>query len=185
MAQKIKSNLISKALWVLKNRPMQFLSNLRSYWLFSRTRFLWKILGPSEKQVSLGKNVRIERFRCLLADGTSTHIEVGDHSVIYEKAKVQAFGNGHISIGSCCVLSDVRISLAPRFESAIELSSAGMRLSRISTRTPPSPRSEPFKWKMRLITWSRTGERKGFKPWIGTFQVHLLKSATMCGSEPM
>jgi acetyltransferase-like isoleucine patch superfamily enzyme len=109
MAQKIKSNLISKALWVLKNRPMQFLSNLRSYWLFSRTRFLWKILGPSEKQVSLGKNVRIERFRCLLADGTSTHIEVGDHSVIYEKAKVQAFGNGHISIGSCCVLSDVRI----------------------------------------------------------------------------
>ena len=103
-------NLVSKALWIVRHRPRQFFSHLRSYWLFSRTRWIWPCFGPGAASVQLGNNVRVQRLRTLLAEAPQAKIRIGNNSVIWEKARIEAYGRGSIEIGECSLLGDLRIA---------------------------------------------------------------------------
>ncbi len=109
VARKPKS-LLGKAFWVMRYRPAAFFGSLRGYFLFERTRFLKRFFGPDPKQVKLGVNVRLQKLWALHAEKPSAQIDVGDHSVIYEKADIGAYGAGRIDIGECAVLGDIRIA---------------------------------------------------------------------------
>ncbi len=101
--------LISKAFWILRNRPSAFFANLRGYALFQRTALLMPFFGPDRELVELGRNVRLQKFRCINAERPDARISVGEHSIIYEKAEIAAYGKGRIDIGPCSILGDIRI----------------------------------------------------------------------------
>jgi acetyltransferase-like isoleucine patch superfamily enzyme len=101
--------LLGKAFWILRNRPAAFLRNLRSYVLFQRTRLLLPVFGPDPGLVNLGRNVRLQTLSCVAAERPDARIVIGDHSIVYEKAEVGAYGKGRIEIGPCSVLGDIRI----------------------------------------------------------------------------
>ncbi len=97
---------VKKAYSVLTKRPAQFISSIRSYWLFYRTRFLLKTLGTEAK---LGANVRLQRLRCLVVEKPNASIIIGRDCVIYENAKIEAYGKGKIELGEGTVIGDARI----------------------------------------------------------------------------
>lgn len=101
--------LIGKAYWILRNRPDAFLRSLRGYALFRGTELLRGLLGPDRALVRLGRNVRLQRLRCVHAERPDARVSIGDHSIIYENANVGAYGEGRIEIGDCSILGDIRI----------------------------------------------------------------------------
>ena len=103
-------SLLGKAVWVLKNRPAAFLSSLRGYLLFQRTRMLMPFFGPDPSLVRFGINVRLQKLHCVRAERPDSRIVLGDHSIVYEKADIGSYGNGIIEIGECAVLGDIRIA---------------------------------------------------------------------------
>ncbi|HUP56842.1 MAG TPA: acyltransferase [Bdellovibrionota bacterium] len=103
-------SLVGKAWWVLRHRPAAFLRSLRGYSLFVLTHALWRIVHGRSSEIELGKNVRIQRLRCLHAERPNAKIILGDHSIVYEKADVGAYGSGRIEIADCAVLGDIRIA---------------------------------------------------------------------------
>lgn len=101
--------LLQKGLRVIATRPLQTASYLRSYVLFTVTHLFRGLAFGSGSGVKFGKNVRIQRLRTVSAERPGATVELGDHCVVYEHAHLDAFGNGRISIGSHCIIGDVRI----------------------------------------------------------------------------
>lgn len=101
--------LVSKAFKTIFTRPSQFWGSLRGYVLFRRGRLLSKVFMRPASGVKLGRNVRLQALASLSAEKPNAAIEVGDHSVIYEHARIAAYGDGRIIIGSRAVIGDVRI----------------------------------------------------------------------------
>ena len=97
-------NLIS----LIRNRPLFVFSYARTYFLFTRTRILRFLF--SGQSIRFGKNLRLQRLSCVFAERPSANIDLGDHTVIYENARIAAFGQGRIQIGECSIIGDVRIS---------------------------------------------------------------------------
>lgn len=108
------NQLLRKGIKVVTTRPLEFFTNLRAYMLFRCTRvgifFFHRKPGPGAKGgVRLGKNVRLQRLRCVSAELPGATVEIGDHAVIYEHARLAAYGEGHLSLGERAVVGDVRI----------------------------------------------------------------------------
>jgi acetyltransferase-like isoleucine patch superfamily enzyme len=103
-------SLVGKALWVLRYRPGALLGTIRGYFLFERTRFLSIFFGFDPKQVQLGQGVRLQKLRCLSAEKPHAKILIGEHSIIYENAEINSYGNGKIEFGECAVLGDIRVA---------------------------------------------------------------------------
>lgn len=101
--------LLRKAFWVLRHRPHHFLQQTRGYLLFKTTRYLSRLFWSPERGVFLGANVRVQRLRCLGAERPGARIRVGNDGIIYEKARLNAYGQGEIIIGAQSILGDVRI----------------------------------------------------------------------------
>lgn len=100
---------LKKAIWLLKNRPLQFWSTFRGFFLFLRTRMLSRFFLNESQGYTLGKNVRLQRLSCLSAERPDASIEVGQDSIIYENARIEAYGSGKIHMGVGCVIGDARI----------------------------------------------------------------------------
>ena len=100
---------LKKAYWLLRYRPTQFASTLRQYWLFFRTRRLQNWVFPAGSNVRLAPNVRLQALSALSAERPDAQISVGQDSVIYERAQVEAYGKGQIEIGATSILGDCRI----------------------------------------------------------------------------
>jgi acetyltransferase-like isoleucine patch superfamily enzyme len=109
MGTQAKASFISKAIWTLRHRPLLFWQLARGYLLFSISHWLSKLLFSGSSGVTLGKNVRLQRCRSLLTERPHAQISVGNHCIIYENARIEAYGGGSIAIGSSSVLGDVRI----------------------------------------------------------------------------
>lgn len=60
------------------------------------------------EQISLGNNVQIQKLSSFYCTKLS-NIKIGDDTIIYEFAKIEARGNGAISIGKESVLGDIQI----------------------------------------------------------------------------
>lgn len=98
---------LKKAMRVLRDRPVYLWQYLRGYLLFSICRALRPI--ALNARVSLEKNVRFQSIANFLAASETAHIRVGEDSVVYERARLEAHGEGHIVVGSSSILGDVRI----------------------------------------------------------------------------
>ena len=101
------SSFIEKAFWALRARPAQVLGALRGMILFYWSRMLLKVLPPAG--VVLGKNVRLQKYRSIMAEQPNARIILEDDSIIYENAKIEAYGSGRIQVSSQSVLGDLRI----------------------------------------------------------------------------
>ena len=102
------SSLFVKAFWVIRHRPTHALSQIRTYLTFWIQHQLWTLF-PSPG-IELERNVRLQKRRCLMAEAPSAQIRIGAHSLIFENARIEAFGEGRIEIGEDSILSDVRIN---------------------------------------------------------------------------
>jgi acetyltransferase-like isoleucine patch superfamily enzyme len=102
-------NLILKAFWLLKYRPRQLKSAVRSFVLFSWCSVLARALFGPKSGITLGPNVRLQTLGGLLAERPEASIQIGANSIVYEKAKIEAYGKGRIEIAENSVLGDVRI----------------------------------------------------------------------------
>lgn len=104
-------SLIGKFFWMLRRRPGHVLRTLRGFSLFYWARLGRKLPGSgwAADRVSLGANVRLQRNRCVMAEFPDARIRVGDDAVIYENAKIDAYGKARIEIGEGSVLGDIRI----------------------------------------------------------------------------
>ena len=100
---------VGKVFRVVTSRPTQFWMNARGYLLFCLTRLAGYLFMTESSGISLGKNVRVQRLRCLSAERPHGRIGIGSHSVIYENAQLAAYGNGSIQLGENSIVGDVRI----------------------------------------------------------------------------
>jgi len=87
---------------------------MRNFFLFFINSNIARIFSFFRSQLSLGTNVRVQRFSNLQIAGENAKIELGSHSIIYERAVLEAVGEGKIKIGDCGVLGDCRISARVR-----------------------------------------------------------------------
>lgn len=101
--------LANKALRVARQRPAKLWQNLRGYLLFSiHSRLARMFYQGNQSRVYLGRNVRLQRLGALSAEKHAS-IRIGDHSIIYEKAMIEAYGNAKIELGERAVIGDIRI----------------------------------------------------------------------------
>ncbi|MBY0516574.1 MAG: acyltransferase [Bacteriovoracaceae bacterium] len=98
-----------KALWLLRTRPVHFKNVIRSLYLFRRTKLLQPFFFGKSSGVLLETNVRIQRIRTLCAERPEASIKIGADSIVYENARIEAYGQGQIHIGKTCVIGDARI----------------------------------------------------------------------------
>lgn len=102
-------SFIQKTLRVCRERPAKIGQSLRGYTLFAvSSRIAHLIYQGNLSRVQLGINVRLQRLKVLSAEANA-RIAIGDHSIIYENAMIEAYGNGKIILGERAVVGDVRI----------------------------------------------------------------------------
>lgn len=102
-------NLLKSFLRILKARPYSIPGLLRSKFLFWFVYIVRKLKIVQYPNVIFGKNIQLQTLLGLKAEYPNAHIHLGDDSIIYEYAKIEAYGNGEIFIGEKCILGDVLI----------------------------------------------------------------------------
>lgn len=103
------TDLFKKVSWIITHRPLHFWRLAGQYWRFRKTGVLARYFLTPAKGVTLGENVRIQRIRCLNAERPGAHIHIDRDSIVYEKAQIEAYGNGQIFVGESSILGDARI----------------------------------------------------------------------------
>jgi acetyltransferase-like isoleucine patch superfamily enzyme len=91
------------------NRPHQAAQKVREYALFSQGMLLRPIFLRQGSNISLGENVRIQRISSFIAEKPFAKITIGADSIIYENAKIEAYGVGQIEMGRACIVGDARV----------------------------------------------------------------------------
>jgi acetyltransferase-like isoleucine patch superfamily enzyme len=102
-------NLLTKIKNVIFNRPAQFVSFLRQTYLFYQTRIISRIIFSNKHNLHLGKNVRLQALKSILVE-PSANLSIGHNTIIYENAKLEAMGNGIITILDNSIIGDARIT---------------------------------------------------------------------------
>jgi acetyltransferase-like isoleucine patch superfamily enzyme len=101
-------SLFRKAFWILRHRPSQAWSQTRTVLGFFVQHYLFKVWPIAG--VKLSTNVRVQKRRVLMAEAPRAKISVGSGSILYENARLEAFGEGLIEIGANSILGDIRIN---------------------------------------------------------------------------
>lgn len=99
--------MIKKVLTVLRYRPVYLWQYARGFLLFSICR-AFRFIVVNER-ISLAENVRFQSLANFLAASPEARIHVGEDSVVYENARLESHGEGHITVGPSSILGDVRI----------------------------------------------------------------------------
>jgi acetyltransferase-like isoleucine patch superfamily enzyme len=107
MALKRPTSFLGKAFWVLRYRPAHVAGTIRGLVLFYGAAIL-RGMFPL-KGVTLGTNVRLQKNRSVMAEAPEARITVGDDSIVYENAEIEAYGKGNISIGRQSILGYIKI----------------------------------------------------------------------------
>ena len=106
---------IARALWILTHRPTQLWSQLRCYALFCLSALFSPIfLRPP--RVILARGVRLQRLRSIVSEAPDASISIGLDSIIYEDARLEAYGSGQISIGPSSIVGGAKIIARERIE---------------------------------------------------------------------
>ncbi len=104
-----KSSMIGRAVWLLRSRPLKFFATLRCYLLFQKSRFFASCFPSMLDGILLAENVRVQRLACFSCERPDALIRIGANSIIYENARIEAYGTGRVEIGECSILGDIRI----------------------------------------------------------------------------
>lgn len=83
---------------------------IRNFLMFFLSGLIMRLSPFRRHGLHLGKNVRIQRLRSLITIGNQSHISIGDNTILFENAKLEAAGSGCIQIGNNGVIGDCRIS---------------------------------------------------------------------------
>lgn len=102
-------DLFLKAFYILKRRPLHFIATVGDYFRFQRTKFLSRFLLTPAQGIFLGDNVRLQAIKALNAERPDARVEIGADSIIYEKALIEAYGKGRITIGEGTIIGEARI----------------------------------------------------------------------------
>ena len=105
----MKKNLFAKIGSLMKSRPTQVWAYGRQTYLFYQTYFLRIFFLNNKPQYILANNVRIQALSTLTAE-TSALLSIGENSIVYENARIEALGSGELSIGANSIIGDARIS---------------------------------------------------------------------------
>lgn len=115
----MSNSLLSKAARVARHRPTRIYQLARGYLLFMCTRFLRRVFPPPG--TTFGRNVRLQRLSGVLAEHPHATISIGDHAIIYEDSRIEAYGKGAVSLGAQSIMGGAkinaryRISIGERF----------------------------------------------------------------------
>jgi acetyltransferase-like isoleucine patch superfamily enzyme len=93
-----------------QSRRSEIFQMSRNFILFFVSTYVVRSRRGSRARLKLGENVRLQRSRTIKFIGRESSIEIGNHSIVYENARLEAVGQGIIRIGNCGVLGDCRIS---------------------------------------------------------------------------
>ena len=107
---KVSRNFFLLFLQALKTHKLKLPAMMRNFFMFFLTSKLIGALPLYRGRLKLGKNVRIQKFRTIQLFGKNAHIELGENSIVYENALLEAVEKGSIRIGDCGILGDCRIS---------------------------------------------------------------------------
>ncbi len=102
------SRFIGKIIRLMQKRPGALWSSGREFLLFYLSHLIRKII-PFNSQVKIDQSVRIQRLSSILAEKPSAQIRIGKYSIIYEKAEIEAYGEGQIAIGESSIIGDALI----------------------------------------------------------------------------
>ena len=106
----LRTPSLAEKFWrVLTTQPIRIFELLRRVLLFRRTRILGKFIWTPAAGFHFGRNVRVQRLRCLIAERPDAEIHLGDHDIVYENARIEAYGHGQIHIGKHSIIGDARI----------------------------------------------------------------------------
>lgn len=100
--------LLKKVFRVLSERPTQFWDHVRSAYYFYQTYLLRNLFLNGKKQFEFGENLRIQAFKTLVAE-SSAKIILRDNSIIYELARIEAYGKGVVELGENSIVGDAKI----------------------------------------------------------------------------
>lgn len=109
MVMQNTKSLTGKIFWLIRHRPIHTFSTARGYFLFLFSYFSRIFFLRNPNHIQLGRNVRLQKLSSLMAEKPDASISIGSHSIVYENAKIGAYGNGIIEVGDHCILGDVRI----------------------------------------------------------------------------
>ena len=101
--------LVAKALALVRRRPLHFLGVAGQYFRFSRTKLLSPLVHTPENGIFLGSNVRIQRLSSVSAERPDGSVRIGDDSIIYEDARIEAYGKATITIGAGSILGAAKL----------------------------------------------------------------------------
>lgn len=101
-------SLIYKIIKILRSRPTKVFAYARQYWMFYQTYWLAHFTLKKNVQITLHPNVRLQRLSSILVEKNAS-LELGKDSIIYENAKIEAYGNGRIVLGAGSIIGDARI----------------------------------------------------------------------------
>ena len=93
----MKTSFLRKIFAIIVNRPTQLWDYTRQTYLFYQTYILRILFINGKSQYQIGKNVRLQALRVLTAELSST-ISIGENSILYEHARLEAFGIGKIFV---------------------------------------------------------------------------------------
>lgn len=99
--------LIGRAATLGRTRPAHLWRTARQFALFWFGSRLARLLPPPG--VTLDTNVRVQRLSSLLAEQPGAQVTIGRDSILYEDTRLEAFGNGVISIGAGSILGGARV----------------------------------------------------------------------------
>ena len=105
-------SLVRSAVMLLRRRPGHLVALVRQYALFGVARLMRHVFPPPN--VMLGPNVRLQRNCSLMAELPRAHISVGRDSIVYEDCRLEAFGEGELTIGAGAILGGLRIACRHR-----------------------------------------------------------------------
>ncbi|MEY2988034.1 MAG: hypothetical protein RJB13_1555 [Pseudomonadota bacterium] len=94
----------------MKSHRMQVFSMFRNYISFYFSSHYIRRAMSYRRNLRLGENVRIQNARTIQIYSDEARIEIGNHSIVFENARLEVVGKGVVRIGECAVLGDCRIS---------------------------------------------------------------------------
>lgn len=101
-------SLIHKVAKVIRSRPTKVFSYIRQYWLFYRTYWLSLLTLRKNPQIKFHKNVRLQRLSTITVEPMA-YLSLGNDVIVYENARIESFGIGHIEVGAQSIIGDARI----------------------------------------------------------------------------
>lgn len=103
------NNLLKKVFIVMTQRPTVFLSYFRQTYLFFQTKALMGLFVNNNPAIEIDRNVRFQSLKNLMIESTA-RFSIGRNSVVYENARLEAFGRAELIIGKNSIIGDARIT---------------------------------------------------------------------------